>query len=465
MSTANLLLGVALVAGAELAVRGHLSANLPAFHAGLLLAAAGIVALALRARRAGRRVLPLAAGAAALAGLSVAELALGALLHDTERQAPDPTWSFARAGGDPAVYERWRAAHAPAWRLLSGVGADGTGNFEPGARLQLGGVEVVIGRHGFRGGDAGPADDDAYRIFVLGGSSTFGATLLPQDRPWPEVLESRIRETWRCAVPVRVVNAGLPGQTLARSQARLERDIFPRRVDLILTYHGPDGFAGLAEAVPEARFEPSSVASPRASRVVSWIERSVERRSRARRWRHAREALPARSDLRETDYASLYRRILVEARARGVAVALLRFDMAVDLDSPEAAIRFYEGAMPRVREWILANRLHDRLVQQMAVAYAARSIDTSANLSGAYGEDAWIGPTLPSQLGRERLAANVSEGLRDLLERAPRPGCAPRRHSGASPSEPGDRERSSNAESGGSGRATARKIPPSGIAP
>jgi hypothetical protein len=430
MSTANLLLGVALVAGAELAVRGHLSANLPAFHAGLLLAAAGVAALALRARRAGRRAVPLAAGAAALAGFSVAELALDALLHDTDRQAPDPSWSFARAGGDPAVYERWRAAHAPAWRLLSGLEVDRTGNFEPGARLRLDGVEVVIGPHGFRGGDAGPTDDDAYRIFVLGGSSTFGATLLPEDRPWPEVLEARIRESWRCAVPVRVVNAGLPGQSLAHSQARLERDVFPGRADLIVTNHGPDGFTEFAEAVPEARFEPSRATAPRVSHVGAALERAVERRSRARRWRRARQALPVTSDLRETDYASEYRRILVKSRARGVAVALLTFEMAVDLDSPETGIRFYEGAVPRVREWILANRLHDRLVQQMAVAYAARSIDTSANLSGAYGDDAWIGPTHPSQLGRERLAANVLEGLRDLLEREPGPGCTPSQRGG-----------------------------------
>jgi hypothetical protein len=425
MSTPNLLLLVALVAGVELAVRGHLSANVPAFHAGLLLTAAGISALALRARRAGRRAGPWAAGAAALVGLSVAELALDAMPRDAGPQAPDSTWSFARAGGDPAVYQRWRSAEAPAWRLLSGLGADRTGNLAPGARLRLGDAEVVIGPHGFRGGDAGPVSDDAFRIFVLGGSTTFGATLLPGDRPWPELLEARIQETWRCAVPVRVVNAGLPGQSLARSQARLERDVFPRRAELIVTYHGPDGFADLAEAVPQARFAPLPATAPRASRAAGAIERAVERRSRARRWLRAREALPATSDLRETDYAGEYRRILVKARARGVAVALLTFSMAVDFDSPETALRFYEGAVPRVREWILANRLHDRLVRQMAVAYAARSIDTSANLSGVYGDDAWIGPIHPSQLGRERLAANVLEGLRDLLEREPRPACTP----------------------------------------
>jgi len=437
MSTANLLLGVALVAGAELAVRGHLSGNLAAFHAGLLLAAAGIAALAVRVRRSGRRrAAPLAVGASLLVAFSVAELALHALSQDSEPQTVASTWSFTKAGGDPAVYQRWRADHAAAWRLLSGLGANRTGNFGPGARLRLDGTDVVIGPHGFRGGDAGPTDADAYRIFVLGGSSTFGATLLPGDRPWPEVLEALIRETLSCSVPVRVVNAGLPGQSLARSQGRLERDVFPRRADLIVIYHGPDGFAELTEAVPETRFEPPSVAKPRASRAIAALERDLERRSTARRWRRAREALPAASDLRETDYASKYRRILVKSRARGVAVALATFNLAVELDSPEAAIRFYEGAVPRVREWILANRLHDQLVRQMAVSYAARSIDTSANLAGAYDDDAWIGPTHPSQLGRERLATNVLEGLRDLLEREPRPGCAPRGRPAAQSSTP-----------------------------
>ena len=436
MSTSNLLLLVALVTGAELAMRGHLSANVSAFHAGLLLAAGGIAVLALRARRAGRRALLLASVAAMLVGLSIVELGLDLRLREAERHAPDPTWSFARAGGDPEAYQRWRCARAPAWRLLSGPGAEGIGSFEPGARLRLGGAEVIIGPQGFRGGDAGPQGDDAYRIFVLGGSSTFGATLLPEDRPWPELLETRIREGWRCAVPVRVVNAGLPGQGLARSQARLERDVFPRRADLIVTYHGPDGFDELAEAVAAARFEPPPARAPRASRTAAALERAWERRSRALRWRRALAGLPPRPDLRDTEYASQYRRILVEARARGIAVALLSFNMALDADSPEAAIRFYEVAVPRVREWILANRLHDRLVREMAAAYAARSIDTSARLAGAYGDDAWIGPVHPSQLGRERLAANVQEGLRELLAREPRPGCAPRDPAGARPFEP-----------------------------
>ena len=73
-------------------------------------------------------------------------------------------------------------------------------------------------------------------------------------------------------MPVRVVNAGLPGQGLARSQARLERDVFPRRADLIVTYHGPDGFEGLAQAVEQARFEPPAPRPPRASRIAAAIE-------------------------------------------------------------------------------------------------------------------------------------------------------------------------------------------------
>jgi hypothetical protein len=59
-----------------------------------------------------------------------------------------------------------------------------------------------------------------------------------EDRPWPEVLEGAIRERFECAAPVQVVNAGVPGWTLANQIARLEQDIIPLAPDLIVSYHG-----------------------------------------------------------------------------------------------------------------------------------------------------------------------------------------------------------------------------------
>ena len=106
-------------------------------------------------------------------------------------------------------------------------------------------------------------------------------------------------------------------------------------------------------------------------------------------------------------------------------MGLASFNLPVDTHSPEAAIRFYEGAYPKLRRWILANQRHDRLVRGMAGAWRTTFVDTSDGLSGAY-EDAFFDPLRLTPTGGERLASNVLAGLRELLARRPRPACAPR---------------------------------------
>jgi hypothetical protein len=89
MSTRSLLLWIALVSGAELGIRGHLSADASAFHGGLWLLVASFAALAWHARRARRRIAgPAAVLAVGLAVLSIVELASGAIAGETPGTPP-----------------------------------------------------------------------------------------------------------------------------------------------------------------------------------------------------------------------------------------------------------------------------------------------------------------------------------------------------------------------------------------
>jgi hypothetical protein len=106
--------------------------------------------------------------------------------------------------------------------------------------------------------------------------------------------------------------------------------------------------------------------------------------------------------------------------------------MAVTADSPDAVIRFYEPVFPDLRAGILANRLHTLLVTQIGEKFGVPVIDTSPGLNGAW-QDAYADPIHFTQIGRERLAANILAGLRPLLAAAPA-GCRPKPPAvGASP--------------------------------
>ena len=91
--------------------------------------------------------------------------------------------------------------------------------------------------------------------------------------------------------------------------------------------------------------------------------------------------------------------------------------------------RFYEPVFPDLRAGILANRLHTLLVTQIAKKYGVHFIDISPGLNAA-NEDAYVDVIHFTQIGRERLAANIFAGLRPPLTAASA-GCRPKTPEGA----------------------------------
>jgi len=273
---------------------------------------------------------------------------------------------------------------------------------------------------GFRGPEIPVEKGDRYRIVALGESTTFGATLLAEDRPWPEVLQERIASQLDCAKPVEVINAGIPGWTLANNLARLDADILPLQPDLILSYHGYNGFPYLLAQIPSARVGKVPEAPPRPSLLLARFESALRVWWFRRRYDAARsiDERVLETDVHLSRYAELYRKLVFEARASGLGLVLATFNMAVNTESADEVIRFYEPVFPDLRARILANRLHTLLVRQVGEKYGVPVIDTPEGLDGAY-EDAYIDPIHFTQTGRDRFAAHVLAGLRTILSAAP----------------------------------------------
>ncbi len=415
-----------LLLGAALAVSAWITASGPAFHAGLVLGAAGLVGLS--ASRFERPV------AITLCN-TLAVILVGIVLIDrfwswddgAESDTP-PTYSFDEAGGNPKAFLYWhrnnlkeqkrtrRNTMKDPRRVNPYVLRPGKGKFHDSTWW--------VNSLGFRGPEISVEKGNHYRIVALGESTTFGATHRADERPWPEILEDRIARDFACERPVQVINAGIPGWTLANNLARLGSDVFPLQPDLILSYHGYNGFPYILSQIPSARVGMAPEVPPRPSPLLARAE-SVLRVWLFRRRYHAARAIDARRldvDVHMSRYAEFYRELVSVTQRRGIHLALATFSMAVTPESPEELILFYEPVFPDLRARILANRLHTRLVRHIAEQSDAIFIDTSDGLDGAYQHH--IDPAHFTQVGRERLAAHFLSALRDLL--VTEAGCVPR---------------------------------------
>lgn len=92
-----------------------------------------------------------------------------------------------------------------------------------------------VNSQGFRGEPfAVPKTPGTFRIFCVGGSSTFGSGV-DAHRAYPAVLQGILRA--KSAGPIEVVNAGVPAYTSRQSVANIERRIRRLEPDLIVFLH------------------------------------------------------------------------------------------------------------------------------------------------------------------------------------------------------------------------------------
>jgi lysophospholipase L1-like esterase len=253
---------------------------------------------------------------------------------------PDVTrafYSYEGARRDPAAFGRWWRYYMDQWDLMAKdvFAPDPAGvmpvYLRPDSQGHLFESEVVINSLGFRGKEFPREKGNAYRIVALGESTTFGCTLNQDDKPWPELLESMINTRLRLTRRVEVINAGVPACTLKDNVQRIPRDILPLRPDLLISYHGINGFRMLDAALPSLADKSPPVHRQRPLKILA----DCEYRLKVLVYRHRQSArlLHRRApdaDLMNSEYAETYRQLVHLVRSNNVHLALANFCMAVN---------------------------------------------------------------------------------------------------------------------------------------
>ena len=90
---------------------------------------------------------------------------------------------------------------------------------------------------GYRGAEFNiPKDDATYRIFTLGGSTTYGEGILPE-QAYPALLQEILHEEYGYT-HVEVVNAGVNAYSSFDSLANLTYHVLDDEPDMLIIYHG-----------------------------------------------------------------------------------------------------------------------------------------------------------------------------------------------------------------------------------
>ncbi|HEY3175609.1 MAG TPA: GDSL-type esterase/lipase family protein [Candidatus Polarisedimenticolia bacterium] len=95
---------------------------------------------------------------------------------------------------------------------------------------------------GLRGPER-PAEkaEGSVRILCVGGSTTFGAGIVGDEKTWPARLEARLLEM-RPDLRIEVWNAGVPGHTTAENVIYLSLRLIDFAPDLVILYEGYNDF-------------------------------------------------------------------------------------------------------------------------------------------------------------------------------------------------------------------------------
>ena len=122
-------------------------------------------------------------------------------------------------------------------------------HLRPGARLHGLFHKIDINRLGFRGPELEtPKPPGTFRVWCVGGSTTFDIFASSNETTWPARLEQRLREMTGTG-RIEVINAGIPGENLEGSLEDFVRFHPTVGPDVLVVYHGPNDLQKGLEAV------------------------------------------------------------------------------------------------------------------------------------------------------------------------------------------------------------------------
>jgi lysophospholipase L1-like esterase len=331
-------------------------------------------------------------------------------------------YSYRSARRDPAAFAHWWRYYLEQWDSFMdhvAVGPRQAGlpfRLRPGSEGTLFQSRIHINSAGFRGKEIPRDKGTAYRIVALGESTTFGVTLKPEDKPWPELLEQMIQARLKPRRPVEVINAGVPAYSLVQNLYRLRTEILAMQPDMIISYHGVNGFRLLDRALPPVSGKPPPPYRQRPLKLLADCEyrlkiiRYCQRQSQRLMFHQ-----PSLSQVMDSNYAQSYRELIELARTNGVRLVLANFSMAVNPGSDPDVIGFYRAAFPAVYALMRANLAHSLMLQELARQHPEVCLaDTHPGLDGAH--ERFIDLAHLTQAGRQQLAENLFAAVSKVLE-------------------------------------------------
>lgn len=287
--------------------------------------------------------------------------------------------------------------------------------FRPNSHGTLVRSQISINSLGFRGKEIRPEKGNTYRIVTLGESTTFGFTIDPDDKPWPEILETLIRERLHPDRPVEVINAGIPGADPVYSLRRLQSEILPLKPDMLICYHGINGFHLLDRGQPALQGRPP-LYLPRPLQLLADCEYRIRLLHYGRNLAAQLLNQPSRSpDVMQTDCAKAYRGLIQAAQTNHIRFVLANFSMAVNDRSPADVVEFFRPRFPSVCLVLRNNDAHSQLVEQLARDYADICfVNTHPHLDGE--EEKYLDLVHFCHAGDQQLAENFFAGIEKVLE-------------------------------------------------
>jgi lysophospholipase L1-like esterase len=330
------------------------------------------------------------------------------------------------------LYEQWGDSFWGQWGqvvkeivVYNQPGENPPFHLKPNSHVKLIESPIDINGKGFRGREIAGDKGANYRIVALGESTTFGFTVTAADRPWSERLEQLIHDRLKLPRPVEVINAGVPAFDLNNNVARLPVDILALKPDMIISYHGLNGFHWIDPSLPSMFGRP-----PGYRRRPLGLLAEAEFKFRLMRFNRERaaEALvksPPPGDPMQSEYAQEYRQLIQIARTNQIRLVLANYSMAVNHTSDPKVKQFYSLTFPGIDRVIAANESHTAIVEQLGREHPEISVvDTHPNLDGRHEE--YIDLVHFSEEGEAQMAENVFAGIKPLLEAELSPAPAPR---------------------------------------
>jgi lysophospholipase L1-like esterase len=123
---------------------------------------------------------------------------------------------------------------------------DGRRTLRPGSELQGMSTQVKINKMGFRGPDPlEPKPENSFRIWCVGGSTTFDVWAPDDASTWPAKLQAYLQEA-KPDRTIEVINAGIPGEMMNGSRDDFEEHFENTQPDAMVFYHGPNDIRGIA---------------------------------------------------------------------------------------------------------------------------------------------------------------------------------------------------------------------------